>query len=655
MFEQAEARGDLKPGMRVLECSTGNAGIACAFVAAVKAYACTIVMPAGMSEERKKLMRAYGAELVFTPGGESDVDLSLRRLAEIRAADPGGYWVPGQFDNEDNVEAHRRTTGPEIWEQCGGVVGAFVAAQGSGGTLTGVGRFLRAQDTHVRLYAVEPAECALLARRAWGPHGIEGIGDGFIPDNLDVSLLSGVITTTTEESVTMARRLAAEEGIFCGISSGCNVAAALKLAAPAGTDVDRHHDQRHGATLLHHGALRRDQARGRPRARASHGREDAPPARSIPGGLGDPGLNPAEYDFVAARRRLEGKAKSAGEKLTTLEDAAARVRDGDHVAGGGCLFSRTPLALVREILRSRRRGLTLSRNLMCTEGELMMAAGAADRVVTAWMSIGLPWGVSRILRHYVETGKVALEEWSHLALGLRFRAAAMGVPFLPALTMLGSDLVGVTGLKTVQDPYTGETLAAVPALFPDVALLHVHRADRFGNAQIDGYPHMDADIARAAHTVLMTAEEIIPEDETRRHPDRTIIPGFLVDALVHVPFGSFPHECYGLYEADFDHFEEYTYAIRARGPEAVGEYLQRHVYGPPTWDEYLESFGGARLARQRAGAEPRMPAAWTYRTSSWPSWARASFATTPRCSPASAYPSWRRPSPSNGRLPDSPW
>jgi glutaconate CoA-transferase, subunit A len=266
------------------------------------------------------------------------------------------------------------------------------------------------------------------------------------------------------------------------------------------------------------------------------------------------------------------------------------------------LFSRTPLALVREILRLRRRGLTLARNLMCTEGEFMMVAGAADRVVTAWMSIGLPWGVSRILRHYVETGKVALEEWSHLALGLRFRAAAMGVPFLPALTMLGSDLVGVGGLKTVQDPYTGETLAAVPALFPDVALLHVHRADRFGNAQIDGYPHMDADIARAAHTVLMTAEEIIPEDETRRRPDRTVIPGFLVDALVHVPFGSFPHECYGLYEADYDHFEDYTSAIASRGPEAVLDYLQRHVYGPPTWDEYLESFGGTRLARQQRRA-----------------------------------------------------
>jgi cysteine synthase len=183
-----------------------------------------------MSDERKKIMRAYGADLVFTLGGESDVDLSLQRLEEIRAGDRTSYWVPGQFDNADNVEAHYRTTGPEIWEQTGGIVGAFVASQGSGGTLTGVGRFLREQDTRVRLYAVEPEECALLARREWGPHGIEGIGDGFIPENLDVAILSGVITTTTEESLVMARRLAAEEGIFCGISTGCNVAAAVKLA-----------------------------------------------------------------------------------------------------------------------------------------------------------------------------------------------------------------------------------------------------------------------------------------------------------------------------------------------------------------------------------------------------------------------------------------
>ena len=274
------------------------------------------------------------------------------------------------------------------------------------------------------------------------------------------------------------------------------------------------------------------------------------------------------------------------------------MRDGDHVAVGGCLFSRTPMAAVRELLRQRRNGLTLARNLTCTEGELLMVAGAVERIVTAWMSIGLPWGVSKIMRHYVESGKVALEEWSHLALGLRFRAGAMGVPFLPALTMLGSDLMAVGGTKTLQDPYTGETLAAIPALFPDVALLHVHRADRFGNCQIDGYPHMDGDIARAATTVLVTAEEIVPEEATRRNPDRTVITGFMFDSLVLVPFGSYPHECYGLYEADFDHFGEYTAAIDAGGPAAVADYLERYVYAPPAFADYLDLFGGERLARQ---------------------------------------------------------
>ena len=316
--------------------------------------------------------------------------------------------------------------------------------------------------------------------------------------------------------------------------------------------------------------------------------------------MGDPELKPAEWDFIAARRRLESKAKSASDKLTSIEDAVARIVDGDRVAVGGCLFSRTPMALVREIVRARRTQLTLVRNLMCTEGEFMMVAGAVERVMTAWMGIGLPWGVSKILGHYVESGAVALEEWSHLALGLRFRAAAMGVPFVPALTMLGSDLVSVGGMKTVVDPYTGESLGAVPALFPDVAILHVHRADRFGNAQIDGYPHMDADIARAATTVLMTTEEIISEDETRRHPDRTVIPGFLVDALVHVPFGSYPHECYGLYEADYEHFDGYTAAIDSSGPQAVVDYLERYMYAPATYGDYLELFGGERLAQQRA-------------------------------------------------------
>ncbi len=229
MIARAESDGRLKPGMTILECSTGNAGIACAFVAAMKGYRCLIVMPEGMSLERKKLMQAYGAELVFTPGGESDVDLALARLEEIRGENPGRCWVPAQFENPQNIEAHYLTTGPEIWEQTEGRVDAFIASQGTGGTITGVGRFLRERNTQVRLYAVEPAECAILARRSWGPHGIEGVGDGFVPRNLDLSILTGVITTSTDEAIETARRLSRTEGIFCGISSGCNVAAAVKL------------------------------------------------------------------------------------------------------------------------------------------------------------------------------------------------------------------------------------------------------------------------------------------------------------------------------------------------------------------------------------------------------------------------------------------
>ena len=303
-------------------------------------------------------------------------------------------------------------------------------------------------------------------------------------------------------------------------------------------------------------------------------------------------------DFVEARRRLEEKPRTSGDKLTTLMDAVGRVMDRDHVAIGGCLFSRTPLALLMELLRQRKRGLTISRNLMCYEGEWFMAAGAVETIVTSWFGIGLPWGLSKIMREKVEGGQVRFEEWSHLGLGLRYRAAAMGVPFLPTLTMLGSDLMGVTQTKTMSCPFTGETLCLVPALFPDVALLHVHRADRLGNCVIDGYPHMDADIAGAATTVLVTAEKIISEEEVRRYPDRTVIPGFVVDALVEVPYGAFPHECYGLYEADFTHFDAYVAEIKSKGIRAIEEYLDRYVHGAPSHQEYLALFGEERLARQ---------------------------------------------------------
>src|SRR5205823_667237 len=146
-------------------------------------------------------------------------------IDEMCAAAPGKYFFPGQFVNVHNVQAHYDTTGPEIWDQTDGQVDAFVVSQGTGGTLTGVGRYLRERNPNVKLFAVEPAECALLSRREWGQHAIEGIGDGFVPRNLDLSLLDGVVTTTSDESIDMAARMSREEGLFVGISSGCNVAA----------------------------------------------------------------------------------------------------------------------------------------------------------------------------------------------------------------------------------------------------------------------------------------------------------------------------------------------------------------------------------------------------------------------------------------------
>jgi cysteine synthase A len=230
MILGAIKRGELKPGMEILEASTGNAGIACTFIGTRMGYKVTIVMPEGMSDERKKMIRAFGGELILTPGAESDVDLCLDKIDELLKKNKGKYWVPSQFSNPDNPAAHYKSTGPELWSQMGGNVDAFVASQGTGGVLSGIGKYLRERNPKVKLYAVEPSEAPILSHGKWGTHKIEGIGDGFVPKNLDLSLLTGIVTTTSEEAIEMTRRLTTEEGIFCGISSGCNVAAAVKLA-----------------------------------------------------------------------------------------------------------------------------------------------------------------------------------------------------------------------------------------------------------------------------------------------------------------------------------------------------------------------------------------------------------------------------------------
>jgi glutaconate CoA-transferase subunit A len=278
----------------------------------------------------------------------------------------------------------------------------------------------------------------------------------------------------------------------------------------------------------------------------------------------------------------------------TAAAAAKLVHDGDHVAIGGCLFSRTPMAMIHELVRSGRRGLTISRNLLGYEGELLMVAGVTDTIVTSWQALGLRWGISKVLRQLVESGRIRFEEWSHLGLGLRYRAGAMGVPFLPTMSMLGSDL-RPDQRTTMRCPFTGQTLNLVPALFPDVALIHVHQADAYGNARIDGYVHMDPDIARAARSVVVSAEEIVDVSMTRSHPDRIVIPAMAVDAVVHSPGGAFPGECYGRYETDFEHFDEYVAKVTTDGLRGVDEYLDAYVRNAADHAAFIDRIGRKRL------------------------------------------------------------
>jgi glutaconate CoA-transferase subunit A len=196
------------------------------------------------------------------------------------------------------------------------------------------------------------------------------------------------------------------------------------------------------------------------------------------------------------------------------------------------------------------------------------------------------------MRHYTETGKARFEEWSHMAVGLRFRAGAMGVPFLPMRSMLGSDIIRrLPDVHEMACPFTGEKLVLVPALNPDVALIHVQRCDAYGNAQIDGLSFMDLDLAMAANRVILTAERIVSNEQIRRAPDQTKIPFLAVEAVVEVPFGCAPHECYGTYEPFFKHLDDYA-ALVKQDPEAgMRAYLARHVYEPRSWTDYLDLLG----------------------------------------------------------------
>jgi len=310
-----------------------------------------------------------------------------------------------------------------------------------------------------------------------------------------------------------------------------------------------------------------------------------------------------DQSYLSLRARVEKKDKGLREKVMTLSDAVALIPDNVHVAIGGCHYSRTPIALIWEIIRQKKSGLVFSKSITATEGDLLLVAGTTRHIITSWFSPGVTWGVSRIMRHFVQSGEATYEEWSHMSLGLRYRAAAMGVPFLPTRSMLGSDVYKqLTDIKEMQCPFTGDKLALVPALHPDVAIIHVQKADSYGNAQITGFPFMDKDIALAADRVILTAEQIIDNHEIRRTPDRTDIPFFCVDAVVEVPYGCVPHECYAAYEPDFNHMDMYVKLMMERSIEGVQEYLDKYVYAPQTFDDYLSLFNVKDIVRATLNA-----------------------------------------------------
>lgn len=307
--------------------------------------------------------------------------------------------------------------------------------------------------------------------------------------------------------------------------------------------------------------------------------------------------------YMKLRKDLAQRDRSLREKVVSLEEAISFVRDGDSVGIGGSTMSRTPMGLIWALIRASRKKLSCSRCIVSSDGDLLYGSGASEHIITSWFSQGILWGVSKVMRHYVETGKARYDEWSHMAMGMRFRAGAMGVPFMPIRSMLGSDVVGQRSeAKEMTCPFTGEKLLLVPALNPDIALIHVQRCDAYGNAQISGLQFMDIDLAMAANKVILTTERIISNEQIRRSPDLTKIPFFAVDAVVELPFGSAPHECYGVYEPMMRHMEYYVELVNKDPIGGMREYLDKYVYGPKSWNGFLDLIGIEEiLGAARAG------------------------------------------------------
>ena len=286
------------------------------------------------------------------------------------------------------------------------------------------------------------------------------------------------------------------------------------------------------------------------------------------------------------------KPKAFVDKLMSEQEAIARfVRDGDYVGKELYGTVRAPMSLSRELVRQGKKHLrAVGQGVL--ELDLWLAAGLVDAMDLTYHGLEV-YGISYALRRAAEGGKVKLVEWSNGAITWRMKAAAMGVPFIPVKSMLGSDTFRYSAAKVVECPFTGEKVCLLPALVLDAALIHAHRADRYGNAQIDGISGFAFEMSRAARRLIVSVEEIVDTEEIRLYPDRTTIPYYLVDAVVHAPFGSHPGEMVYAYERDEEHLRDYVEVSKTA--EGMQGYMDRYVYGVKSHQEYLKLIGAERL------------------------------------------------------------
>lgn len=312
-------------------------------------------------------------------------------------------------------------------------------------------------------------------------------------------------------------------------------------------------------------------------------------------------LQPFDLDEFREWNRTKKSHRLQDKRMTEQEAIAAFVTDGCYLGTELYGTVRAPMSLTRELIRQGKRDLRV-----CGQGVLELDMLFAAELICAaditYMGLEV-YGVSASLRRAVESGQVRTVEWSNAAITWRFKAAAMGVPFLPVRTMLGTDTLRYSAAKVTRDPFTGITVALIPALILDVGLIHVHRADRYGNCQIEGITGFAVEMARACKRLIISAEEIVDTDVIRCCCEQTCIPYYLVDAVVHAPFGSHPGEMAYLYGRDEPEIKAWVEA--SQSPESASAYLKEWVYNLPNHDTYVEYLGEARMAHLRALREVR--------------------------------------------------